>query len=136
MRIEENKAIIRRWLEDVWGKGDFAVEAELVSPNYLDHNASPGSGAGLASHHQMLLRVREAFPDLEMEIDVLVAEGDYVVDRYTCRGTHLGEYFGVAATGLQVTFSGIDVVRVTDGKIAELWHNTDHLGVLRQLGAF
>src|SRR5437867_12276336 len=108
MTVEGNKAVVRRWIEDVWTRGDFAAEAEIIAPEYTDHSAQPGFDRGLDGHNNMLIRVRTAFPDIALTIDALVGEGDLVVNRYTCRGTHRGDYLGIPATGRQVSFNRMD----------------------------
>ena len=78
---------------------------------------------------------RDAFPDLRMTADQSIAEGDYVATRWTGRGTHKGELFGIPATGKEATVTGISIDRWADGKIVESWTNWDTLGLLQQIGA-
>ncbi len=134
MSTEANKTIVRRYIEDVWGKGDFEAEKEVIASNVVDHNLLPGFPSGLEGHHQFLVMLRNAFPDLQATLEDLIAEGDKVVDRWTNRATHQGELFGIPATGKQVTITGIDIIRIENGKIVEIWHQEDSLGMLQQLG--
>ena len=117
---EENKAIARRYLDEMWNKKNEAIRDELANfPNRAT--------AGIA--------LRAAFPDIEMTIEDQIAEGDKVVTRYTTRGTHKGEYEGIAPTDKQVTFTGTFIYRIEGGKIVERWTNWDRAGFLEQIGA-
>jgi steroid delta-isomerase-like uncharacterized protein len=134
MSLEENKIIARRFVEDVWGKGDFAAERELLATNVIDHNPLPGFATGFEGHHQVLAMFQNAF-DGHVTLEDVIAEGDRVVDRWTFHGTHRGELFGIPATGKQVTFTGIDISRIENGQIVEFWHQEDILSLMQQLGA-
>lgn len=133
MSLEENKIIARRFVEDIWGKGDFEAERELLARNIVLHNVPPGIAPGLEGHHQVLVMIRNAF-DGQMTLEDVIAEGDIVVDRWTFHGTHRGEFFGIPPTGKSVTFSGIDINRIENGQVVEHWHHEDFLGVMQQLG--
>jgi steroid delta-isomerase-like uncharacterized protein len=134
MSTETNKAIIRRYIEDVWGKGDFAADQEVVATDLVDHNPVPGWPSDLEGHHQVLVIFRNAFPDLQITLEDVIAEGDKVVDRWTMRATHSGPFMNIPPTGKQVTLTGMDITRIENGKIVELWHQEDMLGLLQQLG--
>jgi steroid delta-isomerase-like uncharacterized protein len=84
---------------------------------------------------QVIAAYRAAFPDVHITIEDLVSEGDKVAERWTMRGTHKGEFAGIPATGKQVTSTGLVIVRIADGKVAEIWGASDQLGLMRQLGA-
>ena len=135
MSVEENKAVIRRYIEELWGQGNMALEDDLLDRSLVDHNPSPGMTPDYAGHHQILTIFRAAFPDIRMTLDDLVAEGDRVVDRWTARGTHTGEFGGIPATGRPVAVTGIDITRLENGKIVEIWHQEDIIGLMQQLGA-
>jgi steroid delta-isomerase-like uncharacterized protein len=132
---EQNKALVRLLLEDDISKGDQAVMERIIHPDFLDHTNPPGMQHGLAGHRAIVTLFRAAFPDQWWQIEDLVAEGDKVVARTTMRGTHLGDFFGIAATGRKVTLPGVHIMRIADGKIAEHWGSNDDLGLMRQLGA-
>jgi steroid delta-isomerase-like uncharacterized protein len=134
MSTEDNKALVRRAYEEIWGKGDFAVEQELVATDVVDHNAPAGLPPGLEGHHQGLVMFRNAFPDLQITLGDLIAEGDKVVDRWTMCATHTGPFMNIPPTGKQVTVTGMDISRIKNGKIVEYWHQEDMLGLLQQLG--
>ena len=132
---EENKALVRRFYEEVMNRGNMAVVDELSAPNIVDHNPMPGQAAGPEGFKQFVGMFRSAFPDLNVTADDVIAEGDKVVARTTMRGTHRGEFMGIAPTNKQVTVSGMDMVRIANGKAVEVWHIDDALGMMQQLGA-
>ena len=135
MSVEENKAIVRRLWEEVINKGNMAVVDELVATNYIDHTQTPELVArDPESYKQVVIMFRTAFPDLHVTIEDKIAEGDKVVSRFTVRGTHKGEFMGIAPTGRQVTVTGIAIHRIAGGKLAEVWINMDFLGMMQQLG--
>lgn len=133
---EENKAIIRRWLEEGWSRGNLAIADELIDSNFVVHGAGgqvvPSGPQGVK---QLVAAWRTGFPDGQMSIDDLLGEGDKVVVRMTWRGTHQGNFNGVAPTGNRVAVTSIGIDRIANGKIAEGWGEVDMLGMYRQLGA-
>jgi len=132
---EHNKAIVRRLLEEVWNKGNLSLADELFTPNYEHHDASsPDFGRGPESEKKRAALYRTAFPDLQLTIEDIIAEGQTVMARWSCRGTHKGDLSGIAPTGKQVTISGVSVARFTGGKMVEGWVNWDALGLMQQLG--
>jgi steroid delta-isomerase-like uncharacterized protein len=132
---ENNKNVVRRLIEEVWNKGNLHVADELYTPNYLHHDpATPDVGRGPEGEKQRATLYRSAFPDFRLSIDELLADGDHVVARWTCRGTHKGELNGIAPTGKQFNISGISLVRFSGGKMAEGWINWDTIGLMQQLG--
>jgi steroid delta-isomerase-like uncharacterized protein len=135
MSSEENKAIVRRFFEEVLNEKRLDRADELVAPDYLDHDAVPGQGPGLeGARQQRWAMYFAAIPDLHSTIDDLVAEGDKVVVRYTGEGTQQGELLGIPPTGKRFRFSGICIIRLAEGKIAENWEQDDLLGLMQQLG--
>ena len=147
MSTEDNKAIVRRFLEEVYNKGNVAAVDELVAPNPVLHFDSPINvpvPAEMQLSHEEIKQVvsqfRTTFPDLHYTVELQVAEGDMVVTRVTARGTHTGEYWGltykgIPPTGKQVTWTETQIFRIADGKIVEQWSNEDDLGRLQQVGA-
>ena len=133
MSTEENKALVRRFCEECYNKGDLDVFDEIVDPEWVNH--SPDGTTMHRDDFREMVGSRELFPDMKITIEDMIAEGDKVVVRRTTTGTHKGEFMGIAATGKQVTTSGIVVQRYAAGKLAESWTNNDDLGMLRQLGA-
>ncbi len=134
MSLEENKAIELRFLEEVVNKGNLDIIDELCAANFVDHNAPPGIAPDREGYKQFFAMSRSALPDFHSTIEDMIAEGDKVVERFTGRGTHKGEWMGIAPTGKQITIQGMAIHRITDGKIVENWANMDMLGVMVQLG--
>lgn len=135
MSVEENKAIARRFVNDGINAADLAVFDELLVPDVIDHYAPPGVPPGREGWKQTHLIFLSGFPDGHWVEEDLMAEDDKVVGRYTFHGTHQGEFFGIPATGKQVTVPNIHIMRLVAGKIVEHWGNGDDLGLLQQLGA-
>ncbi len=135
MSEAENKTIARRFNEEVWGRGDEAALEELLAPDFVDHGALPGQTPDREGHRQTLATFRSAFPDLNVTTEDIIAEGDKVVSRWRARGTHQGELIGIAPTGNEVTFTGIDVLRIAEGKVVERWAEGNDLEVMQQIGA-
>jgi ketosteroid isomerase-like protein len=134
---EENKALVRRYFEETMNASNADAVDELCAPGFVNHDRTPGLGEGLPDREvekRAIRMAREAFPDRHTTIDDMVAEGDRVVVRYTGGGTNTGPLMGMLPTGKRVTVSGIQVFRVSEGRIAETWNREDALGVLRQLG--
>ncbi len=122
--LEENKAITRRFNDEVWSEGNLDVADEIVAADLVWHNAEINS---IEAFKQNLTELRTGFPDLHIITEDLVAEGDKVVARMIIQGTH-------APTGKQAMWTAISIVRIADGKIVEIWTNEDTLGRLQQLG--
>ncbi|HWQ14109.1 MAG TPA: ester cyclase [Roseiflexaceae bacterium] len=135
MGTEENKAIVRRFLEEGINGSNEEVFLDLLSPDVVDHYAPPGLPPGREGWNQNRKLFRSAFPDGRWIEQDVFAEGDRVVGRYIFCGTHQGEFFGIAPTGKAVTVSNIHILRLADGKIVEHWGHGDDMGMLRQLGA-
>ncbi len=132
---EGNKFVIRRSFEELWNKGNLSLADELFTPNYEHHDASsPDFGRGPESEKKRAALYRTAFPDLQLTIEDIIAEGQTVVARWSCRGTHKGDLSGIAPTGKQVTISGVSIARFTNGKMVEGWVNWNALGLMQQLG--
>ena len=132
---EQNKAIVRRLVEELWNKGNLSVADELFAPNYEHHDASTlDFGRGPESEKKRATLYRTAFPDIRLTIEDIIAEGETVMTRWSCRGTHKGDLSGIAPTGKQINISGVTISRLANGKIAEGWVNWDALGLMQQLG--
>jgi predicted ester cyclase len=131
---ERNKEVVRRWVEEVWSSGRAELMDELLDEHLVDHNPIPGVPAGREGNKAILGMFHSAF-DVKMKLDLLLADGDYVIDRWTADMTHKGEFMGIPATGKQVRITGIDVSRLENGKVVETWHQEDNMGLMQQLGA-
>ena len=135
MSTEENKAVLRRNCEEAFNKGDLAVADENIAPNYVYHGSGGQEFKGPEGFKQFITMLRTAFPDLHLTVEDMVAEGDKVAHRLTIRGTHKGEFMGIAATGKQATTTAITISRFAGGKEVEAWSSLDLLGIMQQLGA-
>jgi steroid delta-isomerase-like uncharacterized protein len=134
--LEANKAISRRVVEEIFNKGRLAAADELVTPDFVGHDpALPQPFRGPDGLRAQAEGYRSAFPDIRITIEDEIAEGDRVVTRWTARGTHEAELFGIRATGRQATVTGMTIDRIVDGRIVETWNNWDTFGLLQQLGA-
>ncbi|HEV8390651.1 MAG TPA: ester cyclase [Dongiaceae bacterium] len=131
---EQNKARIRRVIEEVYNRGDLAVVDEVAATDLVIH-ASSQDIRGREGAKQYVAAFRAAFPDLHFTIEDQIAEGDVVVTRWTARGTHRGKFQSLLATGRQIRLMGTDIDRMTDGKVVECWAHMDELGLMQQLGA-
>ncbi len=132
---EENKAIARRAIEELFNQGNLDVADELIAPNYVNHDpVSPEEARGPEGFKQLVCGFRSAFPDLHFRIEDQIAEGDTAMTRWSALGTHQGELMGIAPTGNQVSVTGVGIDRIAGGKIEETWVYYDALGMLRQLG--
>ena len=136
MSAEENKAIVRRINDEVWNKGDLDVIDELIADEaVVTVIGAPEEVRGPQGFRGFVVMYRTAFPDLRITIDEMIGEGDVVVTRWTATGTHEGELMGIAPTGKQATTPGVNITRVSGGKLVEGWGLFDQLGLLQQLGA-
>jgi steroid delta-isomerase-like uncharacterized protein len=134
--VEENKALARRWFEDLFNTGDLEVADEIIAPDHVNHDPTlPDIPVGSEGQKQIVNLYRGAFTNAHISVEDQVAEGDKVVTRWRGSGTHQGEFMGVAPTGNHVRITGITINRVSDGKIAESWTNYDALGMMQQIGA-
>jgi steroid delta-isomerase-like uncharacterized protein len=136
MSGEQNKAIVRRVFEGGLNEGEVEAVAALTHPDFIDHDIHVETGVpgGPEDMRQALIAIRRGFPDIQVTIEDIIAEGDKVVVRNTWRGTHHGEFNGIPATGNRVEITGIVIWRIADGLIAERWAVIDTLTLLRQLG--
>jgi steroid delta-isomerase-like uncharacterized protein len=133
---DANVALIRRFYDEVWAKGNLDVADEVFADEYVRHDFREGTPeSGAAGQKQIAAGFRAAFPDLTWDVDFLLADGDFVVGRWTAAGTHLGPWAGVEPTGSRMRFSGINVFRLADGRVVEIWNHRDDLGLMEQLGA-
>ena len=133
MSSEENKRIVRRY-QEIYNENDLEALGEVLSKDLRTPKIMPGIPTGMegakAAHRIMLA----GFPDYQTRIDDLFAEGDKVAVRITMSGTHTGLFMGIPPTGRQVSFTGIYIARIANGKIAEHWGEEDGVSLLQQLG--
>lgn len=132
---EASKNLVRRMYEEAWNEGKLDVIDEICAPDYVGIGPY-GNEHGPESVKRGVTNRRTAFPDIHVTIEDVISEGDKVVARLTFRGTHKGEFQGIQPTNKEVTWSGIWIYRVANGKFVERWHNYDMLGLMQQLGAY
>jgi steroid delta-isomerase-like uncharacterized protein len=134
MSAEQNKSIVRRWVEEGWNKGNLAIVDQLYAPNFVQHEPAPETVNSSEALKQYVGAYRTAFPDLYLKPEDLIAEGDKVTLRFTSGGTQNGPLMGMPATGKKGAITGIVIFRLENSRIAEAWVNIDLLGLLQQLG--
>lgn len=131
---DQYKETIRRIVEEGFGAGRFEVFDETLAESYLGYGAAPEPLRGPEGVKEFVRTYRAAFPDLQTRVDDIVAEGDTVAYRWSARGTHQGELFGIAPTRKQVTIWGCSFSRFSGGKIVEDWDAFDSGAIMQQLG--
>jgi steroid delta-isomerase-like uncharacterized protein len=132
---ERNEALMRRFYEELWSRGNLEAIPELVAEDFVDHQAPAGQPRGRERLADLVVAWRTAFPDMRETVEDLISDGDKVVGRFPMRGTHQGEFMGIAPTGRSVTMRRVDIVRIAGGKIAEFWYAEQMLELMQQLGA-
>lgn len=128
-----NKALAHRLNDEVFNNGDLDVLDELLAPTYVNRTAPPDMPPGASGTKAFVTMFRSAFPDLHITLDDVIVDGEKVVTRWNATGTHQGTFFGIAPTGKHIKFSGIDILRIVDGKITEHWDLFDQMGLMDQL---
>jgi predicted ester cyclase len=129
---EQNKAHMRRVLEEVYNCGNLGLVDEVSASDLVIHTPSQEIH-GREGAKQYVATLRTGFPDLHFTIEDQVAEGDMVVTRWTARGTHAGGFQGIPATGREIRLAGTDIDRIVGGKVVECWAHVDEFGLMRQL---
>jgi steroid delta-isomerase-like uncharacterized protein len=136
---EEHKAVVWRSIAAIWHQGQFEAIEEVMAPTYVYHTSHTAGDGGHEAHgpdgvRHVVTAWRSAFPDLRFTLEDLLVEGDKVVARWTCHGTHHGVFRGLAPTGKRVTFTGMTLYRMAQGKIVEQWTVEDGVSLYQQLG--
>ena len=135
MSVEQDKALVLRFVEEIFNRGNMSVVDELFAPDFVEHEELP---AGIPNDRegviQLTTMLRSAFPDFKATIDDIIAEGNKVVIRMTWRGTQKGEFMGVPPSGKSVAVGVIDIIRIADGQFVEHWGQMDSMGMMQQLG--
>jgi steroid delta-isomerase-like uncharacterized protein len=129
--------LIKRFYEEVLGGGNLSLIDELTTEDVVDHEEGlPGQPPGRDGVKFFVNAMRQAFPDLRLKsIDPTMTDGDLEAARTILSGTHSGEFMGIPASGSAVEFESIDIIRLSDGKVAEHWGVTDVLSLMQQIGA-
>lgn len=134
MSTEENKALIRAMFDTV-SAGDLEGILSLVSDDMTVHTQVPDIAPGRDGFRAFMQVFFSAFPEQHVEVHEMIAEGDRVLARHTHHVVHGGDFAGLPPTGRTATVDGLELFRVRDGKVTEMWHHDDLLGLLQQLGA-
>ena len=135
MSADDNRALLEGYLREVWAAGDPDAVERFTGPDYKRHVSPKSPPLDRAAQIERLKGMREAFPDITIAADDIIAADDGVMLRSTFRGTHLGEFLGIPATGKAVEVGLVDYFRVEDGKFVDQWGGPDMLDLLTQLGA-
>src|SRR5215204_326620 len=122
---QENKALVRRYFEEVWGKGNLAAVDDFVAADYVEHTVPPVSRPGRDTLKQYVAMFHDAFPNMKGILHDIFAQRDRVAYRWSASGTHLGEWAGVPPTGLHMTVRGITIHRIAGGRCVEGWGSVD-----------
>ncbi len=136
MSTEANKAANRRFYEEVINQKNLAVIDEVAGENYVSHSFPPGLPPGREGLQMFISVFHAAFPDGQLTVDEMIAEGETVATRLTFRGTHTGDFEGIPPTGKYVMVPALDMARFVDGKLVEQWGGPDQMSLLQQLGVF
>ena len=136
MSTEQNKALVRQIVEEIFNRGNISLADKLLAPDFVEREElPPGMPRDREGVKLLTTMLRSAFPDFKGTIDDIVAEGDKVVLRWTWSGTQKGEFMGVPPTGKSVSFGVIDIFRIAGGKVVEHWGLMDSMTMMQQLGA-
>jgi predicted ester cyclase len=135
IEVNENKSIIRQFIEQVINTGDLEAMAKFVAEDIVDHNSPPDAPQGIEAYRQHLAAVRHTYSNFHLAVEAQIAEGDGVVTRVTATGIHQNEWLGLKPSGRQITLTGINIDRVIDDRIVEHWGEANTLGALFQMGA-
>jgi len=128
---EDNKALVHRWYDEVWNKGNVAAVDDFLALTYVGHTVGAPDAKGSDDVKQRVAALATAFPDHRLTIEDSVDEGDKAAVRYPLRGTHRGEFMGIAPTNKELTWTGMAIFHIREGKFREIWLMTD---IGRQLG--
>jgi steroid delta-isomerase-like uncharacterized protein len=134
---EENKALTRRWFDEVWNAARVETIDELIDPDCVAHRMGDGGRdlRGAAGFKEFYEKFRGAFPEMRFTTEAVIAEGDLVAARWHVSATHQGDHLGMPATGRPISVHGMSFTRWRDGRMIEGWNEFDLFGMLQQLGA-
>ncbi len=138
MSVEDNKAVVHNFIEEVWHEGNLDSIPKYIASGYIRHTNHMRDGGrevrGLDGARQSIAALRTSFPDIHFTSEDVLVDEDKVVVRWTASGTHRGEFMGLSPTGIHVSWAGINIYRVADGKIVERWAYEDGVSLYQQLG--
>jgi steroid delta-isomerase-like uncharacterized protein len=131
---EEYKALERRMYEEIFNKKNMGAVEQFYATDWVCHPSPPGMPPGLDGMKQWHKLMNSAFPDMQVKLDDMLAEGDRIACRWTSTAMHKGEFMGMPPTNKQVAITGVHIDRIAGGKIVETWNYSDMMGVMQQLG--
>lgn len=131
---ENNKALVKKAFH-IWSSGNMKGFEEVYAPNCINHQLNQQTLRGLDAWKKLVQDFRHSFPDFQDTIESQIAEGNFVVTRFTSKGTHKGKFMDIAPTNKKCQWSGIIIDRIENNKIVESWVNWDLCALLEQLGA-
>jgi steroid delta-isomerase-like uncharacterized protein len=131
--LEANKAVVRRFIDEIFLEGDFGAVDELLTDDFTPHTWGP-MPPGRDGLKEAIQRVSKGISDPSMTIDDVIAEDDRVAVRLTSSATHTGEFMGMPASGKRYEIGEIHIFRLRDGRVSEHWHQADFIGMMKQLG--
>jgi steroid delta-isomerase-like uncharacterized protein len=131
---EENKELERRIYEEIYNKKNLGAFEQFYATDWVCHPSLPGMPPGLDGMKQSYALSNSAFPDMQVKLEDMLAEGDRVACRWTATATHKGEFMGMPPTNKQVTITGVHIDRIAGGKIVETWNYSDMMEVMQQPG--
>lgn len=131
-----NRERLHEYVQTVWVEGDLDAIEEYVDPSYVEHNLSGHNPdvEGIEAHRENVEGFVSAFPDLELDVELVVATGNRTAQRFTCRGTHEGDLMGTPPTGASVEFPAVGITVWEDGMMVEDWSQVGMLAMMEQLG--
>lgn len=133
MSKEENKKAQEKFGEAI-NSGNLENLRDLVAQDVKEHDPAPNQGPGPQGYIDFFTMMRKAFPDMQVEVEKMVADENNVAFAYTLTGTHKGDFMGVEGTGTSIKIRGMQISRFKDGKMVERWGSSDELGILKQIG--
>jgi len=131
---QSNMQVVRQFFEVGPSKGDLKAADALLASEFSLHTPLPTPGPGIEAMNMVITTCRAAFHGLHVSIEDMMADGDRVTCRFTARGIHRGEFMGLPPTGKEIEMTGIEIFRLREGKIAELWGEANLMGLMQQLG--
>jgi steroid delta-isomerase-like uncharacterized protein len=129
---DSERALGRRWFDEVWNKGRRDAIAEMLAPDGVIHDGNTDT-VGPDGFYPFFERLNAAFSDFRVDVEDSIAEGDKICVRWSCRAKHTGHGLGMPPTGVAIHVTGISILRVANGKLVEGWQNWDMLGMMQQI---
>src|SRR5690242_10687034 len=130
--------IAHEWFDEVWNKQQAATIDRLLAPDVIAHGLADENGneiRGPSEFKKFFVQFTKAFPDIHVEVADTISEGDKIAARCIVTGTHRGDTLGVPGSNKPIRFTGIAILRIKDGRIAEAWNSFDFQGLSKQIGA-